>query len=286
MWITYNGEVYNHEALRAELEAKGHTYRSRTDTETILHLYEEEGPDCVARLDGMFAFAIWDARRRQLLLARDRLGVKPLLYALLPQGLVFGSEVARDPAPPGGRSRARRGGVLRLPDLRLRPSADTLFKGIHKLAAAEYMVVRCRRPDPARALLVAVVRGGRDAAVRAMGEEEMVSHTRGAAGRLDREADDVRRPLWGVPLRRRRLLDQRRADGRALITADTHVLDRPQGPPPLRRARLRPDGRRAVRHRPPRGHHRRRRPRRLHPRSSSSTRTSRRRTGPRSPSTS
>ena len=63
VWITYNGEVYNHEALRAELEAKGHRYRSRTDTETILHLYEEEGPACVAALDGMFAFAIWDARR-------------------------------------------------------------------------------------------------------------------------------------------------------------------------------------------------------------------------------
>src|ERR1700704_3459740 len=93
VWITYNGEVYNHEALRTELEAKGHTYRSRTDTETILHLYEEEGPAAVARLDGMFAFVIWDARRRQLLLARDRLGVKPLLYAHLPKGLVFGSEV-------------------------------------------------------------------------------------------------------------------------------------------------------------------------------------------------
>ena len=65
VWITYNGEVYNHEALRGELEAKGHRYRSRTDTETILHLYEDEGPGCVARLDGMFAFAIWDARRRR-----------------------------------------------------------------------------------------------------------------------------------------------------------------------------------------------------------------------------
>ncbi len=93
VWITYNGEVYNHDALRSELEGRGHTYRSRTDTETILHIYEEEGPDCVSRLDGMFAFAIWDARRRSLLLARDRLGVKPLLYALLPHGLVFGSEV-------------------------------------------------------------------------------------------------------------------------------------------------------------------------------------------------
>src|ERR687888_247062 len=77
MWITYKGDVY----------------RSRTDTETILHLYEEEGPRCVERLQGMFAFAIWDARRRELFLARDRVGVKPLYYARLPQGFVFGSEV-------------------------------------------------------------------------------------------------------------------------------------------------------------------------------------------------
>src|SRR5919107_1633783 len=66
VWITYNGEVYNHAALRQELESKGHVYRSNTDTETIIHLYEEEGPRCVERLQGMFAFAIWDARRGEL----------------------------------------------------------------------------------------------------------------------------------------------------------------------------------------------------------------------------
>src|SRR4051794_736073 len=92
VWIVYNGEVYNHLALRRELEAKGHVYRSRTDTETIVHLWEEEGPRCVERLEGMFALAIWDARRGELFLARDRLGVKPLYYARVGAGLLFASE--------------------------------------------------------------------------------------------------------------------------------------------------------------------------------------------------
>ena len=72
VWITYNGEVYNHGELRAGLEARGHRFRSATDTEAIVHLYEEDGPACVERLHGMFAFAIWDARRQSLLLVRDR----------------------------------------------------------------------------------------------------------------------------------------------------------------------------------------------------------------------
>ena len=81
IWITYNGEIYNHADLRPALEAKGHRYRTRSDTETILHLYEEAGDACVEGLQGMFAFALWDRTRRRLLLARDRLGIKPLYYA-------------------------------------------------------------------------------------------------------------------------------------------------------------------------------------------------------------
>lgn len=78
VWLTYNGEVYNFLQLRGELEEKGHSFRSQTDSEVIVHLYEERGPALVERLDGMFAFGVWDSRRRTLVLARDRLGIKPL----------------------------------------------------------------------------------------------------------------------------------------------------------------------------------------------------------------
>ena len=90
--IVFNGEIYNHGALRKELESRGHSYRTRTDTETILHLYEEVGEQCVTRLRGMFAFAILDERQGKLFLAVDRLGKKPLYYAVLPDRFVFGSE--------------------------------------------------------------------------------------------------------------------------------------------------------------------------------------------------
>src|SRR5207244_2790290 len=93
IWIVFNGEIYNHAALRPGLEARGHRYRTRSDTETILHLYEEEGEGCVDRLQGMFAFAVWDRPRRRLLLARDRLGIKPLYYSLSGQELLFASEI-------------------------------------------------------------------------------------------------------------------------------------------------------------------------------------------------
>ena len=92
--ITYNGEIYNHSDFRNELEARGHVYRSHCDTETILHLYEEHGDGCVNYLRGMFAFAIWDAKKRELFIARDRLGVKPLYYFHSDDGsLYFGSEI-------------------------------------------------------------------------------------------------------------------------------------------------------------------------------------------------
>src|SRR5712691_2053554 len=92
-WIVFNGEIYNHPELKLNLEARCHQYRTRSDTETILHIYKEAGEMCVEHLRGMFAFGIWDRERRQLLLARDRLGIKPLYYALTEQHLLFASEI-------------------------------------------------------------------------------------------------------------------------------------------------------------------------------------------------
>src|SRR4051812_21212484 len=142
VWITYNGEVYNHSQLREELEAKGHTYRSHTDTETILHLYEEEGPGCVERLQGMFAFAIWDERKRELFLARDRLGIKPLYFSQPPGGFVFGSEIKALLEHPAITPDLDEEAFFHYLTFVCTPAPLTMFKGIRKLAPAERMVVR------------------------------------------------------------------------------------------------------------------------------------------------
>jgi asparagine synthase (glutamine-hydrolysing) len=134
-WITYNGEIYNHRELRAELESAGFRFRSRTDTEVVLALYLRDGPECVHRLRGMFAFAIWDTRRRVLFAARDHFGQKPFYYAEAGGRLLFASEikallahgdVSADPEPAA---------IDHYLALRVIPPPLTMFRGIHKLAA-------------------------------------------------------------------------------------------------------------------------------------------------------
>jgi asparagine synthase (glutamine-hydrolysing) len=93
LWIVYNGEVFNYIELRETLEHKGHRFYTSSDTEVILHLYEEEGPDCLAQLNGQFALAIWNAKRKELFLARDRVGIRPLYYTIVENSLIFGSEI-------------------------------------------------------------------------------------------------------------------------------------------------------------------------------------------------
>ena len=93
MWIVYNGEVFNYVELRQTLERKGHHFYTTSDTEVVLHLYEEEGPDCLSKLNGQFGLAIWDARKKELFLARDRLGIRPLYYTITNETLIFASEI-------------------------------------------------------------------------------------------------------------------------------------------------------------------------------------------------
>jgi asparagine synthase (glutamine-hydrolysing) len=141
VWVTFNGEIYNHAKLRGELEARGHSYRSRCDTETIVHLYEDQGERCVEQLDGMFALAIWDERRRELFLARDRLGKKPLYWTRTPAGLAFASEI---------KALLRHPSIS--PELDVQafhdyltfvctPAPSTMFAGISKLSPAERMTI-------------------------------------------------------------------------------------------------------------------------------------------------
>ena len=109
IWIVFNGEIYNHQELRNDLQARGHRYRTKSDTETIVHLYEEYGRDCVNHLRGMFAFAIWDRSKRSLFIARDRLGIKPLYYRYDGKTLLFGSEIKAILAYPGMKPEFNRG---------------------------------------------------------------------------------------------------------------------------------------------------------------------------------
>src|ERR1700721_2834566 len=141
LWIVYNGEIYNHQQLRAELQARGHQYRTRSDTETILHLYEEYGAECVKHLRGMFAFAIWDARRRRLFIARDRLGIKPLYYHLSPGQIAWGSEIKVVLSCPGTGAQFDRTVLPEYLAFGYLSGEQTFYSGIHKLMPGHWMEI-------------------------------------------------------------------------------------------------------------------------------------------------
>ena len=141
VWLVFNGEIYNHAAHRPGLEARGHRFRSRCDAEVILHLYEDLGPDCVHELRGMFAFAIWDSRRRQLLLARDRIGVKPLYFARTPGALLFGSEIKALFEHGGISPRLNEAALSLYLTFAATPAPQTLFEGIQKLPPGHRLLV-------------------------------------------------------------------------------------------------------------------------------------------------
>jgi asparagine synthase (glutamine-hydrolysing) len=146
VWIAFNGEIYNHAALRAELERSGHRYRTRSDTETLVHAYEEWGTGFVRRLHGMFAFAIWDRPRRRLFVARDHVGIKPLYWTRARGAFVCASEIKALFAFPGVERRADPAAVVQHLTLRYAAAPRTLFAGIHKLPPGHTLVVEGGEP--------------------------------------------------------------------------------------------------------------------------------------------
>ncbi|MBU1043559.1 MAG: asparagine synthase (glutamine-hydrolyzing) [Candidatus Omnitrophica bacterium] len=142
VWITYNGEVFNYIELREELEKKGHKFYTHCDTEVLVHLYEEHGPDFVKRLNGQWAFAIWDKAKKQLMLSRDRVGIRPLFYTVVDGSLIFGSEIksifmdnrverAIDPS-----------GLAQMFTLWSNIGSQTVFKGINELPPAHFLLAK------------------------------------------------------------------------------------------------------------------------------------------------
>src|SRR5580698_9286726 len=141
VWIVFNGEVYNFEELNRRYLSKGHSFKTRSDTETIVHLYEELGEECFAQLRGMFAIALWDGRRKRLVLARDRVGKKPLFYSWDGRRLVFGSEI---------KALWEAGGISKEMDVEALsdyfsyqyvPAPKTIYRDVRKLRPAHYLVI-------------------------------------------------------------------------------------------------------------------------------------------------
>jgi asparagine synthase (glutamine-hydrolysing) len=141
LWIVYNGELYNHLALREELISRGHSYSTHSDTETIIHAFEEYGADCVQHLRGMFAFAIWNRNTKTLFIARDRLGIKPLYYRIDEQRLLFGSEIKAILAHGSVRPEFNRAGLPEFLAFGYLSGEESFYSGIKKLLPGHTMTV-------------------------------------------------------------------------------------------------------------------------------------------------
>jgi len=141
IWIVYNGEIFNYLELRDSLIQKGHRFTTDTDTEVIVHAYEEYGPDCLHHLNGMFAFAIWDSINKKMFLARDRLGIKPLFYYKDEKKLLFGSEIKCILCDPSVPHHVNFEALHHFLSLNYLPAPLTLFEGISQLLPGQYMLV-------------------------------------------------------------------------------------------------------------------------------------------------
>src|SRR6266513_565660 len=186
--VVFNGEIYNHRSLRRELEASGHRFRTHSDTEVLVHLYEDFGPEMVSRLHGMFAFAIWDSRHRVLLIARDRTGMKPLSYLASPEGLVFCSELRSICALEPNRLRISPSAVMQYLAFGYVPHPASIFEGVRKLPPGHlllwsaqkgtevrryWMPPRSENPTMEERGLVEILRAKLDAAVASHLEAEV-----------------------------------------------------------------------------------------------------------------
>jgi asparagine synthase (glutamine-hydrolysing) len=137
--VVFNGEIYNHHALRRDLAAAGHRFVTRSDTEVLVHLYEQHGVAMVSRLRGMFAFAIWDLRQQELFMARDHTGMKPLSYRVLPQGLLFGSELRSLWVADPGACEVDPAAVMQYLAFGYVPDPATIFRGVSKLPPGNWL---------------------------------------------------------------------------------------------------------------------------------------------------
>ena len=243
VWIVFNGEIYNFHDLRRRLEGAGHQFRTHSDTEAIVHLYEEEGPEFATHLNGMFALAFWDAKRQQLILARDRLGKKPLVYRHEPGRLLFASELKSLLEVPGVPREIDPQALDEYLTYQYVPHPRTIFRGIAKLPPGHYAVYREGRLD-----------------VRSYWQPDFnLEDDRPAAEYVEELADAAqfgrrvafaeRGAVGGVSLGRHRLDDHRRADVATGRRAGANVFDRVSGQG-VRRNALRPGGGRTVWHDP------------------------------------
>ncbi len=146
VWVVFNGEIYNYQALRRELLQQGHVFATRTDTEVIVHLYEEYGQRCVEHLRGMFSFAVWDRRQKLLLLARDRIGIKPLYFAEIGGRLLFASELKSILQLPCVQRNLNWSSVSQLFTFLTTPGAESIIDGVHKLEPGRLLTAGPGRP--------------------------------------------------------------------------------------------------------------------------------------------
>src|SRR5215475_3709864 len=144
VWVVFNGEIYNFKTLRTSLERAGHRFYTDTDTEVIVHLYEQYGASCVDKMRGMFAFAVWDDRRKTLLLARDRLGIKPLFYTVVDGRLAFGSELKVILQLPEIKRELNAASVNYFFSAMCTPSSESIIQGVHKLPPGHILTVSAR----------------------------------------------------------------------------------------------------------------------------------------------